>query len=418
MDYGTGAIFGCPSGDQRDLEFARKYGLPVVPVVMPKDADAASFKIGETAYHRRRRDDQFALPGRPGHQGRLRGGGQAPGEREARQKAGRPAQGQLPPARLGHLPAALLGLPDPGNPLRGLRRGACAGRGPARDACPRMRPSTCRATRWTGIRRGSTSPARPAASRRGARRTPWIRSSTAPGISCASLPRTPTRRSARKRPTTGCPWTSTSAASSTRSCTCSIRASSPAPWAPPAISRRRLKEPFAALFTQGMVTHETYRTRNGQWVPPSEVRIEGEGDTRQAFDISTNQPVEIGSIEKMSKSKKNIVDLDDFISQFGADTARWFVLSDSPPERDVIYTDVGVQGARRFVQRAVADGRGLRGVRRQEGSAPTGQIRPGGGPVAPGRAQGAEQRWRKTSRPCGSTWRWPRSTSSPIPCRP
>ena len=109
------------------------------------------------------------------------------------------------------------------------------------------------------------------------------------------------------------------------------------------------------------------------------MRIEGEGDTRQAFDISTNQPVEIGSIEKMSKSKKNIVDLDDFISQFGADTARWFVLSDSPPERDVIYTDVGVQGARRFVQRAVADGGGLRGGRGQEGSAPTGQIRPGGG---------------------------------------
>jgi leucyl-tRNA synthetase len=61
--------------------------------------------------------------------------------------------------------------------------------------------------------------------------------------------------------------------------------------------------------------------------------------------------VEIGSIEKMSKSKKNIVDLDDFISQYGADTARWFVLSDSPPERDVIYTEVGVEGARRFVQR-------------------------------------------------------------------
>src|SRR6185369_14644978 len=94
-----------------------------------------------------------------------------------------------------------------------------------------------------------------------------------------------------------------------------------------------------------------YRGRNGQWLLPGEVRVEGEGQARKAFDMSTNAPVEIGAIEKMSKSKKNIVDLDDFIDQFGADTARWFVLSDSPPDRDVIYTDVGVQGARRFVQR-------------------------------------------------------------------
>jgi leucyl-tRNA synthetase len=116
--------------------------------------------------------------------------------------------------------------------------------------------------------------------------------------------------------------------------------------------KKSMKEPFAALFTQGMVVHETYRSHNGgQWLLPSEVRIEGEGDARKAFAVATGAPVEIGPIEKMSKSRKNTVDLDEFISEFGADTARWFVLSDSPPERDVIYTDVGVQGARRFVQR-------------------------------------------------------------------
>jgi leucyl-tRNA synthetase len=113
----------------------------------------------------------------------------------------------------------------------------------------------------------------------------------------------------------------------------------------------KLKEPFAGLFTQGMVVHETYRSRNGQWLLPNEVRVEGEGESRKAFEIATGAQVEIGSIEKMSKSKNNTVDLDDFVNQYGADTARWFVLSDSPPERDVIYTDVGVQGARRFVQR-------------------------------------------------------------------
>jgi leucyl-tRNA synthetase len=112
-----------------------------------------------------------------------------------------------------------------------------------------------------------------------------------------------------------------------------------------------MKEPFAALFTQGMVVHETYRNRNGKYLLPAQVRVEGEGEARKAFEVETGAPVEIGPVEKMSKSKKNTVDLDEFISEFGADTARWFVLSDSPPERDVIYTDVGVQGARRFVQR-------------------------------------------------------------------
>jgi leucyl-tRNA synthetase len=81
------------------------------------------------------------------------------------------------------------------------------------------------------------------------------------------------------------------------------------------------------------------------------VRIEGEGDKRRAYEIATGQPVEIGSIEKMSKSKKNLVDPDDIISTYGADCARWFMLSDSPPERDVIWTEAGVSGASRFMQR-------------------------------------------------------------------
>jgi leucyl-tRNA synthetase len=81
------------------------------------------------------------------------------------------------------------------------------------------------------------------------------------------------------------------------------------------------------------------------------VRIESEGGERRAFHIKTAEPIEIGSIEKMSKSKKNTVDPDDIIASYGADTARWFMLSDSPPERDVIWTEEGVQGAGRFVQR-------------------------------------------------------------------
>src|SRR6201999_3521650 len=89
----------------------------------------------------------------------------------------------------------------------------------------------------------------------------------------------------------------------------------------------------------------------GALASPAEVKIEGTGDARRATLVATGEPVEIGAIEKMSKSKKNTVDPDDIIGTFGADTARWFMLSDSPPERDVNWTEQGVQGAWRMVQR-------------------------------------------------------------------
>lgn len=106
-------------------------------------------------------------------------------------------------------------------------------------------------------------------------------------------------------------------------------------------------EPFDGLFTQGMVTHETYKSEDGRWLQPSE--IEQKGDAW--FELGTGSPVTVGAIEKMSKSKKNTVDPDNIIATFGADTARWFVLSDSPPERDVEWTQSGAEGAGRFVQR-------------------------------------------------------------------
>ena len=116
-----------------------------------------------------------------------------------------------------------------------------------------------------------------------------------------------------------------------------------------------MTEPFGALFTQGMVVHECYYQLDNDnkpvWFEPEKVRIEGEGDSRTATLVESGAPVNIGDIVKMSKSKKNIVDPDDIIASYGADCARWFMLSDSPPERDVIWTEAGVAGASRFMQR-------------------------------------------------------------------
>src|SRR5258707_609343 len=112
-----------------------------------------------------------------------------------------------------------------------------------------------------------------------------------------------------------------------------------------------MDEPFAGMFTQGMVVHETYQKPDGSYVTPVEVRIETGANGRRAFLIGTGEEVSIGPIEKMSKSKRNTVDPDDIITTYGADVARWFMLSDSPPDRDVIWSDERVQGASRFVQR-------------------------------------------------------------------
>jgi leucyl-tRNA synthetase len=108
-----------------------------------------------------------------------------------------------------------------------------------------------------------------------------------------------------------------------------------------------LKEPFASLFTQGMVVHETFRTEAGEWVLPAEVTREG--DT--FVHVKSGEKILTGGIEKMSKSKKNVVDPEAIIERYGADTARWFVLSDTPPDRDIEWTENGVEGAWRFTQR-------------------------------------------------------------------
>ena len=108
-----------------------------------------------------------------------------------------------------------------------------------------------------------------------------------------------------------------------------------------------ISEPFNGMFTQGMVCHETYQTVNGDWIEPRLVTIKD----NEVFHKDTGEPLKKGPSEKMSKSKKNVVDPSIIIEEFGADTARWFVLSDSPPERDIFWSESGVEAAGKFIKK-------------------------------------------------------------------
>ncbi len=113
------------------------------------------------------------------------------------------------------------------------------------------------------------------------------------------------------------------------------------------IGKLDVAEPFGSLFTQGMVTHETYQLGDGSYLSPDQVRNNGSDWTT----IADGAPVTAGRVVKMSKSKKNVVDPDTIIADYGADAVRWFMLSDSPPERDLPWSEAGIEGCSRFVHR-------------------------------------------------------------------
>ncbi len=109
-----------------------------------------------------------------------------------------------------------------------------------------------------------------------------------------------------------------------------------------------VNEPFKGLFTQGMVCHETYKDQNGKWVNPEEIKKD---ENNNFIKIKDGSKIIVGPSESMSKSKKNVIDPEKMIKTYGADAVRWFILSDSPPERDVQWSDQGVNAAYKFLQK-------------------------------------------------------------------
>ena len=340
MEYGTGAIFGCPCGDQRDLDFARRYGLPVLPVVLPAGEDQETFRIGAKAYEG---------PGRIINSGfldglttdaaatavieRLNPGGAGEGVVNWRMRdwgVSRQRYWGCPipvvhcpecgvvPVPEEQLPVVLpddVALDQPGNPLdrhsawRNVPCPACGTPGQREtDTLDTFVDSS-----WYFARFCSPGCADPVAADAAAYWLPVDQ--YVGGIDHAILHLLYARFFTRAIHDGGLIG---------------------------------IDEPFAGLFTQGMVTHASYRAPDGRWLYPAEVELTPGGG---AVEIATGLDVAIGPNDKMSKSKRNTIDPQSIIARFGADTARWFVLSDNPPERDMEWTETGIAGAHRFMQR-------------------------------------------------------------------
>ncbi len=337
MDYGTGAIFGCPCGDQRDLDFARKYALPVPVVVAPSVDDVPEIGVK-------------ALDG----DGVIVNSGFLSGLTTAEAKPAAIAELEKIGAGKGVTNWRLRdwGISRQrywGCPIPVIHCDDCGPQAVPQDQLPVELPKDV----------SFETPGNPLD-----HHPTWSK------VNCPGCGR-PARRETDTFDTfIDSSWYFARF--------CSPRAESPTVldavkhWLPVdqyvggiehailhllyarfftrALEKTghvTVKEPFAGLFTQGMVTHESYKDEGGNWLYPEQVVKSAEGATQR----DTGLPVVVGRIEKMSKSKRNTVDPGAIVGKYGADTARWFVLSDNPPERDVEWTESGVQGAYRFVQR-------------------------------------------------------------------
>ena len=349
MEYGTGAIFGCPAHDQRDLDFVNKYRLGNTPVVCPPDVDPKSFVITDVAYdgdgrmiNSRFLDGMTIEQAKEDVAKRLEGqtrGNSAVGERQVNFRLrdwGISRQRYWGcPIPVIHCPTCdVVPVPDKDLPVVLPEDVSFDKPGNALDHHPTWKHVACPQCGAKALRETDTMDTFVDSSWYFARFTdPW--NETAPttraivdrlmpvdqyigGVEHAILHLLYARFFTRAMKATG---------------------------------HIAYDEPFAGQYTQGMVVHETYRKADGSYATPAEVKIEAGANGRHASLLTTGEEISIGPIEKMSKSKRNTVDPDDIIATYGADVARWFMLSDSPPDRDVIWSDERVQGASRFVQR-------------------------------------------------------------------
>ena len=340
MDYGTGAIFGCPAHDQRDLDFARKYGLDVIPVVAPKDVRADSFSIGAEAYI----GDGYLINSDFLDTMNV---DQAKAEVAVRLEAAGAGQKAVNfrlrdwgvsrqrywgcPIPVIHCPDCMIvPVPEKDLPVRLPDDADLEGTGNPLENHPTWKHVDCPSCGKPALRETDTfdtffesswyfarfcSPEADTAFSRQAVDY-WLPvDQYIGGIEHAVLHLLYSRFFTRALKQCGY------------------------------IS---IKEPFAGLMTQGMICHETYRDANGDWLFPSQVSLSEDG---QPVDGETGQPVTPGRSEKMSKSRKNVVDPEAIIDTYGADTARLFMLSDSPPDRDLDWTEAGIDGAWRYANR-------------------------------------------------------------------
>jgi leucyl-tRNA synthetase len=349
MEYGTGAIFGCPAHDQRDLDFVNKYDLGNIPVVCPEGQDPKTFVITDTAYDGDGRmiNSRF-LDGMTIEQAKdevakrleteLRGNAPV-GERQVNFRLrdwGISRQRYWGcPIPVIHCPICdVVPVPDKDLPVVLPDDVTFDKPGNALDHHPTWKHVNCPQCGAKAVRETDTMDTFVDSSWYFARFTdPWNETSpTTPAVANRMMP-------------------VDQYIGGVEHAILHLLYSRFFTRAMKATGHIDMKEPFAGMFTQGMVVHETYQKADGAYVTPAEVKVESAGSDRHATLLSTGEKVAIGAIEKMSKSKKNTVDPDDIIATYGADVARWFMLSDSPPDRDVIWSDERVQGASRFVQR-------------------------------------------------------------------
>jgi leucyl-tRNA synthetase len=361
MEYGTGAIFGCPGHDQRDLDFVNKYNLGVTPVVCPEGQDPKTFVITDTAYDgdgrminsrfldgmtipeakeevaKRLESEMRPLPNPSPQAGAGRVG--AVGERQVNFRLrdwGISRQRYWGcPIPIIHCPKCdVVPVPDKDLPVTLPEDATFDKPGNALDHHPTWRHVTCPKCGGKALRETDTMDTFVDSSWYFARFTdPWNdKAPTTPAVADRMMP-------------------VDQYIGGVEHAILHLLYSRFFTRAMKATGHIDMDEPFAGMFTQGMVVHETYQKDDGTYVTPAEVKVETIGGERRATMIYGDEEITIGPIEKMSKSKKNTVDPDDIIASYGADVARWFMLSDSPPDRDVIWSDERVQGAARFVQR-------------------------------------------------------------------